>query len=77
MFTRTFAAARLDIVLAVLGVAAPLLIGTLMGGILGTTRNALVAGIWLIVIDAINAFPFLAIVIGDCGDGRFGRAVAC
>jgi peptide/nickel transport system permease protein len=64
VFTRTFAAAQLDIVLALLGVSIPLLTGTLLGGILGTTRNALVSTVWLMVIDAINAFPFLVIVIG-------------
>jgi peptide/nickel transport system permease protein len=64
VFTRTFAAVRLDVVMAVIGVGVPLAIGTLMGGILGTTRTAFVSGFWLVIIDAINAFPFLAIVIG-------------
>lgn len=63
VFTRTFAAAQLDIVLALLGVSIPLLVGTLLGGLLGTTRNPLVSSVWLMVIDAINAFPFLVIVI--------------
>lgn len=79
VFTRTFAAAQLDIVLAVLGVTFPLLIGTLLGGILGTTRNPIVSSIWLIIIDAINAFPFLAIVIGVVamvGSGVQGLLVA-
>jgi peptide/nickel transport system permease protein len=64
VFTRTFAAVRLDLTLAFIGVAGPLLIGTLVGGVLGTTRNPLVSGLWLVLIDAINAFPFLVIVIG-------------
>lgn len=79
VFTRTFAAAQLDITLAVLGVVFPLLIGTLLGGILGTTRNPIVSSIWLIVIDAINAFPFLAIVIGVVamvGSGVQGLLIA-
>ena len=63
VFTRTFAAVQLDLVLALIGVSVPLAIGTLLGGILGTTRNPVVAGIWLILIDAINAFPFIVIVI--------------
>lgn len=79
VFTRTFAAAQLDITLAVLGVVFPLLIGTLLGGILGTTRNPIVSGVWLIIIDAINAFPFLAIVIGVVamvGSGVQGLLIA-
>ena len=78
VFTRTFAAAQLDIVLATIGVAIPLLIGTLLGGILGTTRSPFVSGLWLIVIDAINAFPFLVIVIGIVsmvGTGVFGLII--
>ncbi len=79
VFTRTFAAVRLDIVLALLGVSLPLLIGTLMGGVLGTTRNAFVSGFWLVIIDAINAFPFLAIVIGIVamvGSGVWGLLIS-
>lgn len=79
VFTRTFSAAQLDISLAVIGVAIPLLIGTFMGGVLGTTRNPIVSGFWLIVIDAINAFPFLAIVIGVVamvGSGVQGLLIA-
>ncbi|MCC7165279.1 MAG: ABC transporter permease [Anaerolineae bacterium] len=79
VFTRTFAAAQLDITLAVLGVAFPLVIGTFMGGVLGTTRNPVVSGAWLIIIDAINAFPFLAIVIGVVamvGSGVQGLLIA-
>lgn len=64
VLTRTFAAAQLDIALAFVGVTLPLLTGTLLGGVLGTTRNPLVSSLWLIIIDAINAFPFLVIVIG-------------
>ena len=37
VFTRTFAAVQLDIALAFIGVSVPLLIGTLIGGMLGTT----------------------------------------
>jgi peptide/nickel transport system permease protein len=64
VMTRTFAATQLDLMLAFVGVAVPLLIGTLLGGVLGTTRNPIVSSVWLMVIDAINAFPFLVIVIG-------------
>lgn len=63
VFTRTFAAAQLDIMLALVGVSVPLLIGTLIGALLGTTRTATVSWLWTIIIDAINAFPFIVLVI--------------
>ena len=63
VFTRTFAAAQLDLAMALAGVSVPLLAGTFVGGVLGTTRNRFVAGAWLLAIDAINAFPFLVLVI--------------
>ena len=63
VFTRTFASGRLDLVLALIGVSAPLLIGSLLGAVLGTTRSTLVAWLWLMLIDAINAFPFVVLVI--------------
>ncbi len=63
VFTRTFASGRLDLMLALIGVSAPLLIGTLLGSVLGTTRSTLVPWFWLMLIDAINAFPFVVLVI--------------
>ena len=63
VFTRTFASTRLDLVLAFIGVSAPLLIGTILGSVLGMTRNVFVSWIWMVIIDAINAFPFLVLVI--------------
>lgn len=63
IFTRTFASVRLDLVLALAGVSAPLLIGTILGSVVGMTRNVFVSWIWMVIIDAINAFPFLVLVI--------------
>lgn len=63
VFTRTFAAAQLDIVLALIGVTIPMLIGTAIGAILGTTRNSFISGAGMILIDAINAFPFIVLVL--------------
>ena len=63
VFTRTFAAAQLDIALALAGVVVPLLVGTLIGAVIGTTRVPAVSGIWTIVIEGINAFPFIVLVI--------------
>ena len=63
IFVRTFAATRLDILLALIGVSAPLIIGTILGSVIGMTKNVFVNSIWMIIIDAINAFPFLVLVI--------------
>jgi peptide/nickel transport system permease protein len=63
VFTRTFAAVQLDIGLAIVGVSLPLVIGTFMGAILGTTESGLVSLIWMMIIDAINAFPRMVIVL--------------
>jgi len=63
VFVRTFAAAQLDMTLAFLGVAGPLLIGTFIGAVIGTTKWPLVSGAWMILIDAVNAFPFIAITL--------------
>jgi peptide/nickel transport system permease protein len=78
VFVRTFQAARIDIFLALLGVGIPLVIGTLMGGVLGTTSSRLVAGFWILVIDAINAFPFIVLVIAIIavvGGGMLGLII--
>jgi len=63
VFVRTFAAAQLDMTLAFFGVAGPLLIGTFIGAVIGTTKWEVVSGAWMILIDAINAFPFIAITL--------------
>jgi peptide/nickel transport system permease protein len=64
MFTRTFAAAQLDIALALLAVAIPLIVGTTIGAIVGTTQNGLISSVWMILVDAINAFPLIVLAIG-------------
>lgn len=64
VLTRTFAAARLDIGVALLGVAIPLFIGTVLGAMLGLSRSRAVTAVVGTVIDGINAFPLLALVIG-------------
>jgi peptide/nickel transport system permease protein len=79
VFTRTFAAARLDITLALVGVAIPLAIGTIVGTIVGTTRNAVVSSLWIVIVDAINAFPLIVLAIGVVaviGQGVEGLIVA-
>jgi peptide/nickel transport system permease protein len=64
VFLRTFAAARLDIGVALLGVTIPLLIGTVVGAILGLSRSRVLSAVVRTVIDGINAFPVLALIIG-------------
>ena len=64
VFVRTFAAARLDIGVALLGVSIPLVLGTAVGGILGMTRQPLVSAVARTIMDAINAFPLIALIIG-------------
>jgi len=64
IFTRSFAATHLDIVVAVIGVLIPLLIGTLIGGVAGTTDFRALRGFVGLVVDGINAFPFLILALG-------------
>jgi peptide/nickel transport system permease protein len=64
VFVRTWSAGLLDIGLALVGVLAPLAVGTCIGAIIGTTRNPAVSFAWLTLIEGINAFPFLVLVIG-------------
>jgi peptide/nickel transport system permease protein len=64
VFVRTWSAGLLDIGLALAGVIAPLAVGTCVGAMVGTTRSAVVSFCWLTLIEGINAFPFLVLVIG-------------
>ncbi len=64
ILTRSFAATHLDIVVAVVGVLIPLLIGTVIGGLAGTTDLRVLRGFIGLVIDGINAFPFLILALG-------------
>ena len=75
VFTRTFEAGRITLSLAVVGVAVPLIVGTLLGGLIGTSRSAWVNGVWTTVIDGINAFPLIVLIIaivGVAGPGVLG-----
>lgn len=79
VFTRTFAAAQSDLALAMIGVAIPLIAGTLIGAIIGTTRVPMISGLWMILVESINAFPFIVIVlaiVSVVGAGAFGVIVA-
>jgi peptide/nickel transport system permease protein len=63
VFVRAFAAARLDIALALICVALPLVIGTAVGSLAGTTTARGVDAIWTAIVEAINALPFIVLAI--------------
>lgn len=64
LLVRVFAAARLDIVLAVLGVSVPIVIGTFIGTLAGTTRNRIAETVWDGLVNALTAFPEIILVLG-------------
>ena len=64
IFTRSFAATHLDIFVAVVGVLIPLLIGTVVGALAATTDIRVIRGGIALLIDGINAFPFLILALG-------------
>jgi peptide/nickel transport system permease protein len=79
LLTRTFAAGQLTVSLAVAGVAIPLLIGTIIGAVLGTTSSRVAVGVVGTLIDAIVAFPTIVLVIAivaTTGPGAFGIVIA-
>ena len=63
VMTRVFAAVPIDIGIAFLGVAIPLVIGTVVGILLGLAKNKYFKSIISSLIDGINAFPLLIIAI--------------
>jgi peptide/nickel transport system permease protein len=72
VFTRTFAAAQLDLGIALIGVAIPLVVGTFIGAFVGTTRVRAARGFVKIIIDGLNAIPFIVLslaVIAIIGTG--------
>ncbi len=64
LLVRVFAAARLDIVLAILGVSVPIVIGTFIGTLAGTTRNRIAETLWDGLVNALTAFPEIILVLG-------------
>lgn len=64
VFTRTFSAVYVDLGLSILGVSLPLVIGTVLGAAIGTTKKKWLSGAFNVVIDGINAFPTLILLIG-------------
>jgi peptide/nickel transport system permease protein len=79
VFVRTFAAGRVTISLAVVGVLIPFMVGTLIGGVTGTTSSRIISNIWTMLIDGINAFPLIILVIAVVavvGPGVSGLLIA-
>ena len=64
LLVRVFAAARLDITLAILGVSVPIVIGTFIGTLAGTTRNRIAETVWDGLVNALTAFPEIILVLG-------------
>ena len=63
VFARVFDAVFIDIGTAFAGVLIPLAVGTIIGTLLGISRNRKVNSFIGSLIDGINAFPFLIFVI--------------
>lgn len=79
VFVRTFAAARLDIALALICVVLPLTIGTAIGSLAGTTTAVGVDALWTVIVEAINALPFIVLaiaILSVLGSGTFSLIAA-
>lgn len=63
VMTRTFAAGRVDLFVAAVGVAVPLVMGTLIGVVSGAARRRWVDTALMRLVDAILAFPFIILVL--------------
>lgn len=64
VFVRALAATRLDMTLAVAAVGVSLLLGTLLGAIMGVAGRSKLSGALSLVVDSINAFPFIVLALG-------------
>ncbi len=64
LLVRVFAAARLDIALAILGVSVPIVLGTFIGTLAGTTRTPIAETVWDGLVNALTAFPEIILVLG-------------
>lgn len=63
VFVRVFAAGRLDLAIAVIGVSVPLLIGTVVGTFVAASRRRWLDVVVMRLIDSIIAFPFVILVL--------------
>lgn len=79
VFVRVFAAARIDIGLALIGVAAPFVIGTTIGTVAAISDIRLLQRVVNLTVAALNAFPNLVLllaVIAVLGAGPIGIIIA-
>lgn len=63
IFSRTFHSVYRDLGVAFLGVSIPFITGTVIGIILGISKNKKIIGVISSVIDGINAFPLLILAV--------------
>jgi peptide/nickel transport system permease protein len=63
VFTRAFAAARLNIGLTLAGVLVPMVVGSIVGAIAGTTSSRLVDALWMALVDAVNSIPLIILAM--------------
>jgi peptide/nickel transport system permease protein len=63
LFTRTFAAARVDLVVAAVAVTASLLLGSTVGMVVTFARRRWAETLLMRIVDVIIAFPFLVLVL--------------
>jgi peptide/nickel transport system permease protein len=60
---RVFSGGRLDLTMAALGVAPPLVIGTMVGAAIGFTRSLLLDSFAMRLMDGLLAFPFVVLTL--------------
>lgn len=63
LFVRCFAAGRNDVIIATVAVGASLVLGTVLGVLIGLTRNRFAEAVALRAIDAVIAIPFVILVL--------------
>lgn len=63
IFSRTFHSVYRDLGVAFLGVSIPFVTGTVIGILLGISKNKKIIGVISSVIDGINAFPLLILAV--------------
>jgi peptide/nickel transport system permease protein len=63
LFVRVFAGGRVDLVVSVVGVGVPLICGTLIGTAVGFARRPIIDTIFVRIVDALLAFPFVVLIL--------------
>ncbi len=63
VWVRTWAAGRVDLIVAAIGSAASLVVGTTIGIVIGATHVRWVAALATRIIDAVIAFPFIILAL--------------